>query len=118
MVFELLYSLLYADVDFQAVTVLAKQLVNLRKQKTKTYAIGSRVQAVGTQGKVKFMSYNILSHIFYYVRWGIWNPHLIHDSFGPSEPTTQQHLDRFSRFWATICKTVRPMLSDHCPVCR
>ena len=20
-------------------------------------------------------------------------------------------------FWATICKTVRPMLSDHCPVC-
>jgi len=45
------------DVDFQAVTVLAKQLVNLRKQKTKTYAIGSRVQAVGTQGKVKFVNY-------------------------------------------------------------
>jgi len=20
-------------------------------------------------------------------------------------------------FWATVCKTVRPMLSDHCPVC-
>jgi len=20
-------------------------------------------------------------------------------------------------FWATICKTVRPMLSDHCPIC-
>jgi len=20
-------------------------------------------------------------------------------------------------FWVTICKTVRPMLSDHCPVC-
>jgi len=38
--------------DFQAVTVLAKQLVNLRKQKTKTYAVGSRVQAIGTQGKV------------------------------------------------------------------
>jgi len=40
---------------FQAVTVLAKQLVNLRKQKTKTYAVGSRVQAIGTQGKVKFI---------------------------------------------------------------
>ena len=20
-------------------------------------------------------------------------------------------------FWSTVCKTVRPMLSDHCPVC-
>jgi len=36
----------------QALTILAKQLVNLRKQKTKTYAVGSRVQAIGTQGKV------------------------------------------------------------------
>jgi len=24
---------------------------------------------------------------------------------------------RFSRFWATVCKTVRPMLSDRCAVC-
>jgi len=24
---------------------------------------------------------------------------------------------RHSRFWATVCKTVRPMLSDRCPVC-
>jgi len=39
--------------DLQALTILAKQLVNLRKQKTKTYAIGSRVQAIGTQGKVQ-----------------------------------------------------------------
>jgi len=23
----------------------------------------------------------------------------------------------FCRFWATVCKTVRPMLSDRCPVC-
>jgi charged multivesicular body protein 2B len=36
----------------QAVTVLAKQLVNLRKQKTKTYAVGSKMQAIGTQGKL------------------------------------------------------------------
>jgi charged multivesicular body protein 2B len=36
----------------QAVTVLAKQLVNLRKQKTKTYAVGSKMQAIGTQGKM------------------------------------------------------------------
>jgi len=52
---------------FQAVTILAKQLVNLRKQKTKTYAVGSRMQAVGTQGKVSgllimfFLSCMILS---------------------------------------------------------
>jgi len=26
-------------------------------------------------------------------------------------------IDRFSHFWATVCKTVRPMLSDRCPVC-
>lgn len=36
----------------EAVTILAKQLVNLRKQKTKTYAVGSKMQAVGTQGKL------------------------------------------------------------------
>ena len=50
------------DVDIQAVTVLAKQLVNLRKQKTKTYAVGSRIQAVGTQGKVKFVNCNVISY--------------------------------------------------------
>jgi len=32
----------------------------------------------------------------------------------------KNELDRFSRFWATVCKTVRPMLSDRClscPIC-
>jgi len=24
---------------------------------------------------------------------------------------------QLSFFWATVCKTVRPMLSDRCPVC-
>jgi len=24
---------------------------------------------------------------------------------------------RLTVFWATVCKTVRPMLSDRCPVC-
>jgi len=24
---------------------------------------------------------------------------------------------RHSHFWATVCKTVRPILSDRCPVC-
>ena len=37
----------------QVLAVLAKQLVNLRKQKTKTYAVGSKIQAIGTQGKVR-----------------------------------------------------------------
>ena len=37
---------------------------------------------------------------------------LIRSSLGQLE-----HIDRFSHFWATVCKTVRPMLSDHCPVC-
>ena len=36
----------------QAATILAKQLVQLRKQKTKTYQVGSRIQSVGTQAKV------------------------------------------------------------------
>ncbi|XP_014675366.1 PREDICTED: charged multivesicular body protein 2b-like [Priapulus caudatus] len=35
----------------QACTVLAKQLVQLRKQKTRTYTMQSRVSAVGAQGK-------------------------------------------------------------------
>ncbi|BFZ25242.1 hypothetical protein BsWGS_28281 [Bradybaena similaris] len=36
----------------QAVTILAKQLVNLRKQKTKSYAMGSKISAIGNQQKV------------------------------------------------------------------
>ena len=36
----------------QVATILAKQLVQLRKQRTKSYAIGSRVQSIGTQAKV------------------------------------------------------------------
>ena len=36
-------------------------------------------------------------------------------------PQPKQYHHRFSRFWATVCKTVRPMLSDRClsvlPVC-
>jgi len=34
-----------------------------------------------------------------------------------SSPHPKQQMDRFSRFWATVCKTVRPMLSDRRPVC-
>ena len=36
----------------QVATILAKQLVALRKQKTKTYQVGSRMQAIGTQQKM------------------------------------------------------------------
>jgi len=36
----------------QTCTILAKQLLQLRKQKTKTYQVGSRVQSIGTQAKV------------------------------------------------------------------
>ncbi|XP_052243574.1 charged multivesicular body protein 2b-like isoform X2 [Dreissena polymorpha] len=36
----------------QACTVLAKQLVNLRKQKARSYNTGSKIQAVGTQQKL------------------------------------------------------------------
>merc|ERR1712228_1126166 len=35
----------------QAATVLAKQLINVRKQKTRTYAATSRVQAAGSAAK-------------------------------------------------------------------
>jgi len=31
-----------------------------------------------------------------------------------THPSPKWHLDCFSHFCATICKTVRPMLSDHC----
>jgi len=29
-------------------------------------------------------------------------------------PQPKRHLDRFSHFWVTVCKTVRPLLSDPC----
>jgi len=52
-----------------------------------------------------------------FARWRQCAPHQIvlpweHQSLYP-----ERHLDRFSRFWATVCKTVRPMLSDCLSVC-
>ncbi|XP_067945713.1 charged multivesicular body protein 2b-B-like [Watersipora subatra] len=38
--------------DKQTCTILAKQLVNMRKTKTKSVATGARVQAIGNQSKV------------------------------------------------------------------
>jgi len=51
---------------------------------------------------------------------GVLNPHLIHVTRGNQSPHSKRHLDRFSGFWVTVCKTVRPVLSDRClscPVC-
>lgn len=36
----------------QAATILAKQLIALRKQKTKSYAMGSKISSIGMQQKV------------------------------------------------------------------
>ncbi|XP_021360906.1 charged multivesicular body protein 2b-like isoform X2 [Mizuhopecten yessoensis] len=36
----------------QAATVLAKQLINMRKQRTKSYSVGSKIHSIGTQQKV------------------------------------------------------------------
>uniref|UniRef100_A0A0B7A8V6 Uncharacterized protein n=1 Tax=Arion vulgaris TaxID=1028688 RepID=A0A0B7A8V6_9EUPU len=36
----------------QAATILAKQLINLRKQRTKSYAMGSKISAIGNQQKM------------------------------------------------------------------
>jgi len=36
----------------QVATILAKQLIQIRKQKTRTYQVGSQVQSIGTQAKV------------------------------------------------------------------
>ena len=36
----------------QACTVLAKQLVQMRKQKARSYNTGSKIQAIGSQQKV------------------------------------------------------------------
>ncbi|ELU00221.1 hypothetical protein CAPTEDRAFT_18322 [Capitella teleta] len=36
----------------QACTVLAKQLINVRNQRTKTYAMGSKMSSIGTQQKL------------------------------------------------------------------
>ncbi|GFS22761.1 charged multivesicular body protein 2b [Elysia marginata] len=36
----------------QAATILAKQLVNIRKQKTKSYAMNSKISAIGNQQKL------------------------------------------------------------------
>ena len=38
--------------DKQSATILAKQLVNLRKTRTKSVATGARVQSIGNQSKV------------------------------------------------------------------
>ena len=47
--------------------------------------------------------------------WKIWFK-LCFLSAHPS-PQPKWQIDQLSRFWATVSKTVSPMLSDHCPVC-
>ena len=37
---------------FQVLSILAKQLVNVRKQKAKIFVIGSKMQSLGTQQRV------------------------------------------------------------------
>jgi len=48
---------------------------------------------------------------------GASTPHAIHVPWTHATQHSKLHLDRFSSFWTTVCKTVRPMLSDRCPVC-
>jgi len=48
---------------------------------------------------------------------GDQDPDLTRDSVGPSKPTTQTASRSVEPFWATVCKTVRPMLSDRCLSC-
>lgn len=52
--------------QFQACTVLAKQLVNVRNQKTKTYAMGSRMQSIGCQQKVMPAKESLLTTCTWY----------------------------------------------------
>ena len=46
------------------------------------------------------------------------NAHPVYHMFPWAHPNPQpkRHLDRFSHFWATVCITVRHMLSDRSPV--
>jgi len=44
-------------------------------------------------------------------------PHLIHTSLRPSESKCQTASQSVQPVWATVYKTVRPVLSDRCPVC-
>jgi len=52
---------------------------------------------------------------------GDLDPHLTHDSLGPSEPITQRHLDPFSRFCRDDCRVSlyftmgRPFPPQNCP---
>ena len=39
------------------------------------------------------------------------------NTLSASQASTVTHQTRRCRFWATVCKTVRPTLSDRCPVC-
>lgn len=43
----------------QVCTILAKQLVQIRKQKTRTYAAGSQVGAIGAQAKVNSFLFSV-----------------------------------------------------------
>jgi len=77
-----------------------------------------------THGKVlSGMPGHVLSPSNCPFAWGIWAPsntcflrpiHLLRSSLGPPDSASKRHLDRFSRFWANVCKTVRPILSDRC----
>ena len=56
-----------------------------------------------------------------FARWRQCAPHVTRASLGSPESKTQTAYRSIQPFWATVCKTVHPMLSDRCmsvcPVC-
>jgi len=48
---------------------------------------------------------------------GASTSHVMHVPWTRPIQHPKLHLDRFSCFWATVYKTVRPMLSDRCLSC-
>ena len=53
------------------------------------------------------------------VRWyTVYRPHKAHVGYNLPPSVTVSCLScNLTDFWATVCKTVCPMLSDRCPVC-
>jgi len=52
--------------------------------------------------------------VHWYSLGGAGVTQLIMLSWAHPSPSHKQHLDQYSRFWATVCKTVRSILSDRC----
>jgi len=91
-----------SSVRFKKVMTEIDKKINQRTNTKHFYVTGSTVQKSDFFGKWPRLVSIIFSHDF------------LHSGTPLSEAEMEWHISRHGVFWATVCKSARPMLSDRC----